>query len=282
MSNYPHKQEMSTVQYSSKNPTIKDADHAVTWISAAETAFLLHLTTRTVLNRAASGKLPAKIPDDVPFTTDGKQNYFIRLESLPQKARLQYLCSHLPVSQTCAIDLTSPRSSIGDAWLCQFIDISQIIREAERIRRKYRRTGNVTTHLRKLAEANGISLSTLYRLSGKSSAKELSMLYLDPVYLEPHLPKTMCLWSADFAYALFLDNQYAYSPNSIFRELQKLAGTPCSKCPYCPECSLESGQPSCKSSTGVIKLPNNRRTVNCLLSHIPPQMICFCREGTRK
>lgn len=46
-----------------------------TWITASEAASILHLSLRTVLNRAASGKLPSKIPDDIPFTYDGRQNY---------------------------------------------------------------------------------------------------------------------------------------------------------------------------------------------------------------
>lgn len=75
-----------------------------TWITAAEAATILHLTLRTVLSRAASGKLPARIPDDMPFTHDGKQNYLIRLESLPQKAQFHYLRSHLPDSQCCSLD----------------------------------------------------------------------------------------------------------------------------------------------------------------------------------
>lgn len=36
------------------------------WITAAEAASVLHLSLRTVLSRAASGKLPARIPDIPP------------------------------------------------------------------------------------------------------------------------------------------------------------------------------------------------------------------------
>ena len=108
-----------------------------TWITAAEAAAALHLSLRTVLSRAASGKLPAKIPNDIPFTYDGKPNYLFRLEALPQNAQLQYLRNHLPSDQTCSMDLVSPRSSIGDAWLNQFLNIAQIIREADAIRQQY-------------------------------------------------------------------------------------------------------------------------------------------------
>ena len=58
-----------------------------TWITAAETAATLHLSLRTVLNRAASGKLPARIPNDLPFTYDGKTSYLFRLEALTKNCQ---------------------------------------------------------------------------------------------------------------------------------------------------------------------------------------------------
>ena len=191
-----------------------------TWITASEAASILHLSLRTVLNRAASGKLPSKIPDDIPFTYDGRQNYLIRLEGLPQKAQFEYLQNKLPTSQRCELDLATPRSSFGDAWLSSFLDVAQLIQSAEQLRQKYRHSGKATRELRKLADANSISLATLYRLCGKPSSKELSMLYLEPVYLQHHLPKTMCLWSADLAYALYLHHHKHFTQNSIFRELE--------------------------------------------------------------
>lgn len=186
-----------------------------TWITAAEAAAALHLSLRTVLSRAASGKLPAKIPNDIPFTYDGKPNYLFRLEALTQNAQFQYLRNHLPAEETCSMDLVSPRSSVGDAWLNQFLNIAQIIQDADAIRQQYRHTGTVKDLLQELADSHGISLATLYRLCGKTPFKELSLLYLDPVYLQPHLPKTMCLWSADFAFALFLDS-FQHYPRTTF------------------------------------------------------------------
>ena len=254
------------------------------WITAAEAASVLHLSLRTVLSRAASGKLPARIPDDMPFTYDGKQNYLIRLEGLPQKAQFEYLQKGLPASQRCGLDLATPRSSFGDVWLSAFLDVAQLIRDAEQIRQRYRHSGKATAELRRLAAANGISLSTLYRLCGKPSSKELSMLFLDPVYLQHHLPKTMCLWSADLAYALYLDHHQHFSQNSIFRELEAHGDILCSACPYYPgnTASLGTGIPVCKSPGEYMRIPHNRRTVNRLLAHIPPQMVCYCREGVRK
>lgn len=98
--------------------------------TASEAASILHLSLRTVLNRAASGKLPSKIPDDIPFTYDGRQNYLIRLEGLPQKAQFEYLQNKLPTSQRCELDLATPRSSFGDAWLSSFLDVAQLIQSA--------------------------------------------------------------------------------------------------------------------------------------------------------
>lgn len=132
-----------------------------TWITAAEAASILHLSLRTILNRASSGKLLARIPEDIPFTYDGKQNYLIHLESLPQKAQLEYLRNHLPSSQSCDLDLTTPRSTHGDRWLYQFLDVAGLIHDVAYIRNTYHHTGIVTARLRELAESRGISLSTL-------------------------------------------------------------------------------------------------------------------------
>ena len=81
-----------------------------TWNTAAEAASVLHLSLRTILNHPASGKLPAKIPDDIPFTYDGRQNYLIHLEGLPQKAQFEYLQSKLPAIQRCQLDLQRPEA----------------------------------------------------------------------------------------------------------------------------------------------------------------------------
>ena len=151
-----------------------------------------------------------------PFTSDGKQNFFILLEALPQKAQLEYLHMRLPCTQVCSLDLATPRSAFGDTWLMQFIDSARIIREASAIQKQFRHTGKITEHLRTLANSHGISLATLYRLCGKPSAQQLSNLYLEPIFLQAHLPKTMCLRSADFAYALYLDQNRFFSQNSFF------------------------------------------------------------------
>ena len=85
----------------------------------------------------------------MPFTYDGKQNYLIRLEGLPQKAQFEYLQKGLPASQRCGLDLATPRSSFGDVWLSAFLDVAQLIRDAEQIRQRYRHSGKATAELRK-------------------------------------------------------------------------------------------------------------------------------------
>lgn len=85
-----------------------------TWISAAETSSILHISLSATLKRAKAEKLPAKISDDIPFTSDGKENYIFLLEELPAKAQLEYLHNHLPDNQRLDLDLASPRSTFGD------------------------------------------------------------------------------------------------------------------------------------------------------------------------
>ena len=40
--------------------------------------------------------------------------------------------------------------------------------------------------------------------------------------------------------------------------------------------------PTCRKCFGTMYIPHNRRTLNRLLAHIPPQVICYCRESVRK
>ena len=95
-----------------------------------------------------------------------------------------------------------------------------MIRDAEFIRYNYHGTNEVTKRLRELAASYGLSLSALYRFTAQPSAKKISLLYTDPIYLQDHLPNTMCLWSCDLAYALFLDKDKHYSQNAILEELK--------------------------------------------------------------
>ena len=251
-----------------------------TWITPAEASLAMDLSLNTIIKRAKRGKIPAKISEEIPFLNDGTENYLIRLEALAQNAQLRYLRTRIPKKQQCSLDLATPRSAFGDVWIPQFINVADIIRQAERIRWEYRTTGKVAEKLKQLASKNGISLATLYRICGNPSAVELSMLYLDPVYLQNYLPRTMCLWSADFAYALYLDKENYYSQNDIFCELCKLRGISCKNCPYLNSDGFDI--PKCQKSNGTILIPNNRKAVNRLISHVPPAMICYARKGVRQ
>ena len=176
------------------------------WISVADTAILLKVRTSTVIRRIEKGVLPARTPEEMPFTYDGKSNYEVRLDALPQRLQYQYLFAHLPKQDICSVDLVSPRSALGNIWLDEFLDIASIIHDATVIRQNHHSTGKITEELRSLADRHGISLATLYRLLGKPSSDGVSALYTDPFYLRDHLPRTMCLWSCDLAFALFLDS----------------------------------------------------------------------------
>ena len=273
----PEKENEKTEKHICSSPSPIEQE---TWITPAEASLAMDLNLNTVIKRVEKGKITAKISNGMPLLNDGTQNFLIRLEALSQNTQLRYLRTRIPEKQLCSLDLATPRSAFGDVWISQFLNVSDIIRQAENIRREYRTTGKVAQKLRQLAKKNGLSLATLYRICGNPSAAELSTMYLDPVYLQNHLPKTMCLWSADFAYALFLDKENYYSQNDIFNELCKIKGMSCGNCPYLN--GDGSDIPKCKKSEGTILTPNNRKTVNRLLFHVPPAMICYARKGVRQ
>ena len=214
-----------------------DATSSPAWISVADTAILLKVRPATIIRRIEKGTLPARTPEGMPFTYDGKPNYEIRLDALPQRLQDQYLYSHLPAQDICSVDLVSPRSVLGNVWLDEFLDISSLIHDATVIRHDHHNTGKITEELRLLAAKHGISLATLYRLVGKPSSDGISALYTEPFFLRDHLPKTMCLWSCDLTFALFLESSSHYSqnvtvqsaPNSTLSALPRKAETMASK-----------------------------------------------------
>ena len=260
-----------------------DTQSTETWISIADAAILLKVKPATVLRRIEKGSIPARRPDDMPFTYDGKENYEIRLDALPQRLQYQYLYSHLPESEICSLDLISPRSVLGNVWLDEFLDIASLIRSATVIRQQHHSTGHITDELRKLADGHGISLATLYRLTGKPSSEGISALYTDPFYLRDHLPATMCLWSCDLAFALYLDSDNTYSQNDILSEFEKIRGSIlCADCPYHPNKSDNADTPVCPAPQKHMPVPNHRKTINRLLRHVPPQMILYARKGYRE
>ena len=68
-----------------------DATSSPAWISVADTAILLKVRPATIIRRIEKGTLPARTPEGMPFTYDGKPNYEIRLDALPQRLQYQYL-----------------------------------------------------------------------------------------------------------------------------------------------------------------------------------------------
>ena len=247
-----------------------------TWISIAEAAALLKVRPDTVIRRVEKGTLKGKTPENMPFTFDGQPNYVIQLECLPQRLQYRYLVNHLPVGELCAIDLASPRSKLGNVWLDQFVSVADIIREATIIRATYHSSRGVTKQLTSLAKKHGISLATLYRFLDQSTAKEVSLLYVDPVYRADRVPSSMCLWSCDLALALHLDSDHHYSHNDIFRELNKKRDkVRCTKCPYHPDAAPISTvwkPPTCPCASEFMIVPNNRKTINRFLAHVPDQI----------
>ncbi len=248
-----------------------------TWISVSETASLLKVKPRTVIRRIEKGTLLSRPNPDIPFTEDGRENYEVRLEALPSSLQYRYLYSHLPQGEISSLDLVSPRSALGNVWLEEFLHICGILKKASLIREENKGTGEIKKELKALADESGISLSGLYRILGKPSAKVISSLYLDPFYLSSHLPRTMCLWSCDLSYALFLNKESHYSQNAILSELWTNSSTSCAICPY----KKEDDTPQCREKRECMKTPNNRKAVNRLLKHVPPQLILYARKGFR-
>ena len=68
-----------------------DSASSPIWISVADTAILLKVRPATVIQRIEKGMLPARTSEKMPFTHDGKPNYEIRLDALPQRHQYQYL-----------------------------------------------------------------------------------------------------------------------------------------------------------------------------------------------
>ena len=270
-----------------REPLLSPSAEPATWISVAEASTLLKVRPSTIINRIQNDTLQGRRSDDLPYSYDGRENYLVLLEALPQKAQLAYQIQKYKEDGTyVSVDLASPRSTFGDVWISQFINIAQLLRDAAEIRQRFYGTGKVTGELTRLAHSYGISKSTLYRFESQPQAKDVSLLYTDPVYLQKKLPNTMCLWSCDLAFVLFLCDDKHYSQNSIQAELDALRGKiPCTDCPYHPDAKREGFDvdiPVCGKCAGAFMIvPNNRRALNRLLEHIPPQLILFCRKGYR-
>lgn len=67
-----------------------DATSSPAWISVADAAILLKVRPATIIRQIEKGTLPARTPEGMPFTYDGKPNYEIRLDALPQRLQYQY------------------------------------------------------------------------------------------------------------------------------------------------------------------------------------------------
>ena len=134
-----------------------DSVHPI-WITVAEAAVLLKLKPSTVVRRIQKGMLPSRTSPDMPFTNDGKENYEIRLDALPIRLQYNYLYSHLPPEEKCSLDLVTPRSALGNAWLEEYLDISALIQEVAEIKRSFHGTGNITAEMTKLAARHHIAL----------------------------------------------------------------------------------------------------------------------------
>lgn len=100
------------------------------------------------------------------------------------------------------------------------------------------------------------------------------------------MPHTMCLWSCDFTYAMHFDSDHHFSHTDIFKKLAAIQQqASCIDCPYHPDNSADyCSEPSaiCPKPGTYMIIPNSRRTISRLLSHIPSQMTLYARRGYRE
>ena len=137
--------------------------HNETWITLSQAAALTKLSVRTITRRIDQGQLIGKVFSDLPFTTDGHQNYLVLLEHLPPKAQYDYHISQINPAESFSVDLISPAETFGTIWLSNFLDVSSLLAKASQIRSDYRSSRRITEKLTELALSYRISLKTLYR-----------------------------------------------------------------------------------------------------------------------
>lgn len=255
------------------------------WITTEEAAVLTGRSNSNIIKQIERGSLTGKISEHHPVNQDGKPNYIILLEDLSHSAQYKFFIKQIPENCYIDEDFISPRMKLGQIWDHQLINITELIKQSILIKRNYYGSKQVTRKLKELADSYGISLSTLYRFISQPQVKKISLLYLDPIFLQDHLPYTMCLRSVDFAYALYLDEHQHYSFASILEELKKRADVRCDSCPYHSEFSSKNkslwAAPSCKRNCSFMIIPNNAKTISRIISHIPSSVVCYCRDGFR-
>ncbi len=285
----PHSLTLLPTAQTNTVPTIdyfqKTLDQTQHWIPTTEAAALTGRKNSYIIKQIENGKLHGKQDDYHLINQKGETNYSVLLEDLPHAAQYKFFLKQIPEDCYINEDIISPRMKLGQIWEQQLINISELIKQVISIKRTYYNSKQVTQKLKDLATSYGISLATLYRFTSQKPIKKISLLYLDPIYMQDHLPYTMCLRSVDFAYALFLDEHQHYSFEAIFEELNKRANTPCSSCPYNSESASKDHSlwktPTCKKNCSLMVIPNNAKAISRIVSHIPPSVICYCRDGFR-
>ena len=267
-----------------------DTHESKTWITVAEAAVLSELSPKTIISRIHSGKITGEICSSAAFTEDVKANYIVLLESMSLKIQHKYHLSKLDNSQKYGLDLVSLKGIFGTSGLQKYEIIAEMLSKAAIIRNEYRAEKQLTEKLSELAESYGYTYRTLLRYEKKPVFSEISKLYLDPVYMQDHLPSSMCLLSVDYAYYLKLSKHKKFSNADIFRAYDDIEDEySCDSCVYREGSSVRHKYcrksifttPICRRNTSNIMKPRSRYVVDDLLRHIPAPLIVFRREGER-
>ena len=263
---------------------------AETWIGVHETAALLQIKPLTVVRRIQNGKIIGRCDEASAEGSLSPDAYSVLLNGLPFARQQQYWEARFPENQLLSLDILSIRESRGNRSEEHYLKSIQMFLEAARIRKTHAQDGTITKQLERLAHKHCISIRTLYRYEAVPEIQAATPLFLDPVYWSKHMPKTICLLAIDLVFTLWLDPDHRLAQNAILRQTQALAPKmACAHCPYFAGSDsrsqlatpIQAQCPECQLSSEHMLVPGNRHVINRLLSRIPEQQLCYCREGVR-
>lgn len=166
----------------------------------------------------------------------------------------------------------------------------EIVRTANMISRSYSVTGTSTELLRKLAQDNSISFSTLARWR-KKYMKDKSLALLSDHFLNKEgmvvRYRTCCYYCRDLI-ILMKCKPGKISGAKIFRDISAMKPFSCSSCPYHPD--VKSGphkkndcipEATCRRNSEYMVVPNNVDVVWTIIKRIPEQQKVLEWEGVR-
>ena len=165
-----------------------------------------------------------------------------------------------------------------------------IVRTANMISKSFSATGTSTEQLRKLAQDNNISYSTLARWRKKCMKDKSLSLLSDHVLNQEDIVdryRTCCYYCRDLI-TVMKCKPGKISGAKIFRDITAMKPFQCSRCPYNPD--VKAGphekqdcipEATCKRKSEYMVVPNNVDVVWTIIKRIPEQQKVMEWEGVR-